>query len=75
MPPDPKPTELTPEKVTKSFSFAPCALSVTVINVESFDPSPVESKLSLTEAEKVTSPGDVCTLIGVISLNVCPSSI
>ena len=53
------PPKLTaPEKVTKSFSFAPCAGSVTVIVVYQF------------VAEKVTSPALVVFLIGVMSLNV-----
>ena len=51
------PPKLTaPENVTKSFSFAPCAGSETVIVV---DPS---------VAENVTSPALVVCLIGVTSL-------
>jgi hypothetical protein len=51
------PSVATPEKVTKSFSFAPCAGSITVTVVDPFD------------AENVISPSAVVCLRGVISLN------
>ena len=57
------PKVAAPEKVTKSFKFAPCAESVTVTVEEPF------------VAEKVTSPEPVVALTGVISLKVEPSSI
>ena len=47
-----------PENVTKSFSFAPCAGSVTVIVVDPF------------VAANVTSPALVVFLMGVMSLKV-----
>ena len=57
-----KPPKLTaPEKVTKSFTFAPCAASVTVIVVEPL------------VAAKVISPAAVGSFSGVMSLN-CPPS-
>ena len=56
------PKVAAPENVTKSFSLAPCAGSVTVIVVDPF------------VAAKVISPAPVVFLMGVISLNVWPSS-
>ena len=52
-----------PENVTKSFCTAPCAVSVTVIVASPF------------EAENVTSPAPVVSLIGVTSLKLLPSLI
>ena len=52
------PKVAAPENVTKSFSFAPCAGSVTVIVVDPF------------VAAKVISPAPVVFLIGVTSLKV-----
>ena len=56
------PNETASEKVTKSFSTAPCPVSVTVIVVLPF------------VAANVTSPALVVDRIGVMSLKDEPSS-
>ena len=50
------------EKVTKSFLAAPLLVSVTVTVEDPFD------------AENVTSPAEVVTLNGVMSLGLTPST-